>query len=371
MIMKKILFRLAMLCVITWAIHGPLNADGSVSITTAPDPVLVVGMEHFQQVSLDFLVTNSGKVALEFASVVMTAFDGNGALLTRREINRMGMCPSIATLPFAAVEPGKTVIAFNPFQELPPGMELRTLRFAFTFLIKGSDKEIMSEVTVEPVAYSARTPLSLPVGGKVIVWDGWDLYAHHRRIDLVHPFMVELGVKHNITRYGMDFMQVDATGRTFKGKGQLLEDYFIFGKPVLAPAAGIVADCVGDRPDSPIGRMLVDYEGLQRTKDLRLLGGNYVVIDHGNGEFSFLCHLRQNSLKVRKGERVQAGLPVGEVGSSGDSTEPHLHYQLRGSADPDCASLPAAFKGFKLWYGDRSLTVEKGCVNSGEIVEAL
>jgi hypothetical protein len=368
--MKRVFSLLLPLALLALPAIAPA-ADGPVAIMTAPDPVLVVAGEHSQQIVLDFLVCNKGETALEFATVVMTAFDGRGALVTRREINRLGMCPSIGMLPFAVVEPGKTVIAFNPFQELPRSMELKTLKFAFAFTVKGNEKKIESLVTVHPVVHAAKTPLSLPVRGKVIVWDGWDLYAHHRRLDLTHPLLVDLGVKNNITRFGMDFMQVDGEGRTFAGAGERLEDYYIFKKPVLAPAAGTVTDCIAERPDSPIGQMLVDYEALQRTKDLRLLGGNYVVIDHGNGEFSFFCHLRQGSLKVRQGDRVKAGQPIGEVGSSGDSAEPHLHYQLRSSANPDCASIPAEFRGFRRWYGSRSEFVKSGYVNSGDLVEAL
>lgn len=345
--------------------------EDPVAVVAGPDPVLSVPGDRSQQVSLDFLVTNPGKAPLEFTAVVMTAFDGRGALVTRREINRLGMCPSIALLPFAVVEPGKTVVAFNPFQELPAGLELKTLRFDFGFREGDGGRPVSATVTVEPLVHRAGTPLSLPVRGKAVVWDGWDLYAHHRRLDLAHPLMKELGVRHNITRFGMDFMRLDGAGKTFSGKGDRLEDYYIFGQPVVAPAAGTVIDCIAERPDSPIGRMLVDYEALQRTKDLRLLGGNYVVIDHGKGEFSFLGHLRQNSLKVRKGETVRAGQPLGEVGSSGDSTEPHLHYQLRSRAEPDCPSLPALFRGFRLWRGSRAIVVDAGYVNSGDIVEAL
>ncbi len=341
-----------------------------VSISVIPDPVLVVPGEHSQQVSLDFLVRNAGKAPLKFTAVVMTAFDGRGTLVTRREINRLGMCPSIDLLPFRSVEPGTTVIAFNPFQELPPGAELKRLEFTFKLQGEGDEKEIVSAVTVYPVAHAPGTALSLPVRGKSLVWDGWDLYAHHRRLDLAHPMMAELGVKHNITRFGLDFMQVDGEGRTYSGKGDRLEDYYIFAKPVLATAAGIVVDLVGNRPDSPIGQMLVDYEALQRTKDLRLLGGNYVVIDHGNGEFSFYGHLRQNSLKVLKGERVKPGQMIGEAGSSGDSAEPHLHYQLRSSAEPDCESFPARFQDFTRWQGSRSDAVKSGYVNTGDIVES-
>jgi hypothetical protein len=369
--MKTTCFFLFLLTSFLNPLPAPASAaDGPVSIAVVPDPVVIVPGEHSQQVSLDFLVKNLGELPLEFASIVMCAFDGKGELMMRREINRLGMCPSIATLPFTVVEPKKMVIAFNPFQELPPGSAPKTLKFIFTFAGKEGGKEIVSEVTVLPIVHAAKTSLALPIRGKVIVWDGWDFYSHHRRLDLTHPMIVDLGVKHNITRFGMDFIQADADGKTFKNGGKKLEDYYIFGRPVLAAAAGIVADCVADRPDSPIGQMLVDYEALQRSKDLRLLGGNYVVIDHGNGELSFFGHLRQNSLKVGKGERVSSGQLIGEVGSSGDSTEPHLHYQLRSSIDPNCESIPAAFQEFKRWHGSWAEKVKNGYVNSGEIVEA-
>ena len=77
------------------------------------------------------------------------------------------------------------------------------------------------------------------------------------------------------------------------------------------------------------------------------------------------------SLKVRRGEAVKAGQPLGEVGSSGDSSEPHLHYQLRSRAEPNCPSLPALFRGFRHWLGSRALVVDEGYVNSGDIVEAF
>lgn len=346
-------------------------SDAPVTITVAPDPVRIVRSEGVQKLSLDFLVTNTGSVPLDITEVRLTAFDDKGALVTRREINAMGMCPSIATLPNATVEPGKTVILFNPFQSLPLGMELKTLRYAFQFVPKESKTEISAEVTVHPVPNLVKTPLSLPLKGKVLVWDGWDFYAHHRRLDLASPFVVQLGVKHNITRYGLDFMMVDPAGSTFRGRGEQLEDYYIFGKPVLAPASGIVVDCVGQRPDSPIGQWLVDYDELARTKNLKLLGGNYIIIDHGNGEFSSFNHLKNGSVRVKAGDRLSAGQAIAEVGNSGDSAEPHLHYQLRESAEVDCEGIPAEFRNFRRYYGSSSVKVKMGDVDTGDIVEAF
>lgn len=55
--------------------------------------------------------------------------------------------------------------------------------------------------------------------------------------------------------------------------------------------------------------------------------GNMVVIDHGNGFTSLYAHL--STFSVRKGEGVQQGQIVGNMGNSGNSTGPHLHLEIR------------------------------------------
>lgn len=55
--------------------------------------------------------------------------------------------------------------------------------------------------------------------------------------------------------------------------------------------------------------------------------GNYLQIDHGQGIKSFYAHCSQ--LCVRKGDVVTAGQKVAEVGSTGNATGPHLHFELK------------------------------------------
>jgi hypothetical protein len=57
--------------------------------------------------------------------------------------------------------------------------------------------------------------------------------------------------------------------------------------------------------------------------------GNAVRIDHGEGWVGLYCHLRRGSVRVRPGEAVAAGQPIGEVGLSGMTEFPHLHFELR------------------------------------------
>ena len=70
------------------------------------------------------------------------------------------------------------------------------------------------------------------------------------------------------------------------------------------------------------------------------------MIDHGNGEFSILAHLRRGSVRVAAGERLEAGDAVGECGNNGESVLPHLHYQLQPDARPGSRSVPAPFSDF-------------------------
>lgn len=94
------------------------------------------------------------------------------------------------------------------------------------------------------------------------------------------------------------------------------------GVPVLAGAAGTVRGARDGMPDQPPdGQLAHDYGDRQC--------GNGVVLDHGEGWTTQYCHLRQGSLAVRTGDRVEAGGRLGLVGMSGEANFPHVHLTVR------------------------------------------
>ena len=65
--------------------------------------------------------------------------------------------------------------------------------------------------------------------------------------------------------------------------------------------------------------------------------GNFVVVDHGNGFRTLYAHMAHNSIVVQAGQKVNQGQKLGNMGSTGRSTGPHLHFEIigpKGKLDP-------------------------------------
>jgi murein DD-endopeptidase MepM/ murein hydrolase activator NlpD len=89
--------------------------------------------------------------------------------------------------------------------------------------------------------------------------------------------------------------------------------------------------------------------------------GNYAMIDHGKSEYSFYAHLQPGSVRVHKGDRVKAGDVIGKLGSSGNSTEPHLHFHVCDSNDPLLsAGIPVNFSNVTIQWADVPRPIQSG-----------
>src|SRR4029078_7648067 len=62
--------------------------------------------------------------------------------------------------------------------------------------------------------------------------------------------------------------------------------------------------------------------------DLITVGGNFVGIDIGGGTYPLYAHVPPGSLRVKVGDRVKRGQVIALLGNSGNSTEPHVHFQI-------------------------------------------
>ncbi|MBN1876049.1 MAG: peptidoglycan DD-metalloendopeptidase family protein [Anaerolineae bacterium] len=113
-----------------------------------------------------------------------------------------------------------------------------------------------------------------------------------------------------------------------------LQDYGCYGVTVLAPAAGVVTTAHDGEPDTIPG------ESPTSTR------GNYVVIQlEETGTYLFIAHLKPGSVSVESGQRVEEGQPIGRCGSSGNSSEPHIHIHHQ-------RQNPEAYSDDFIWFAE-------------------
>ena len=80
--------------------------------------------------------------------------------------------------------------------------------------------------------------------------------------------------------------------------------------------------------------------------------------------------MRPGSVRVKKGDHVQQGQRIGEIGFAGDAFIPHLHYMLIDNPDVlKAESLPSYFRDFRRVLGSTVINVQRGQIDSGDIVE--
>lgn len=170
-----------------------------------------------------------------------------------------------------------------------------------------------------------------PLRGEWMAANGPSNPSGHRRSALALQGTVAIA-----QRFGIDFLQVDDSGRTFRGDRSKNENFLAYGEEVLAVAEGRVVqtkDSIPENTGGPQSRAV--------PVTLVTVGGNHIVIEIGPGKYAFYAHLQPGSLRVRVGDRVKRGQVIGLVGNSGNSTEPHLHFHLVDAVVPGTSTLGA------------------------------
>lgn len=133
-------------------------------------------------------------------------------------------------------------------------------------------------------------------------------------------------------RYAYDLV-IMKEKRTYRESGMGNENYYAFNKEVVAPANGQVVKVVDGIEDNTPDDMNESQPA-----------GNYIVIKHSADEYSLVAHFKKNSMLVKEGETVQQGQIIGLCGNSGNSSEPHIHFQVMDSPDlHNCKSICIRF----------------------------
>jgi hypothetical protein len=131
--------------------------------------------------------------------------------------------------------------------------------------------------------------------------------------------------QHPAQRYAVELVKLNSAG--MRARGIYPNDaaaYAVFGETVVSPCDGTVLAAIDAFPDA--ARISLDEKNPR---------GNHVTLRCGDADIT-LAHLQRGSVAVRTGSTVTRGTPLGRVGNSGTSTEPHLqiHAERNGAGVP-------------------------------------
>ncbi len=152
------------------------------------------------------------------------------------------------------------------------------------------------------------------------------------------------GQPHIGQRYAIDWIQLGADGKSFTGDEHQNSSYHAWDQEIHAVANGKIVEAKDGIPENVpnSGKLAVPitYE---------TLAGNHVIQEIGDGHFAAYAHLRPGTLKVTVGDTVHAGDVLAHLGNTGNSSEPHLHFQVCDAPSfPASEGLPFAIDKFTL-----------------------
>lgn len=285
------------------------------------------------RLSYELHLTNFARGEIEVLRI--RALDpATGAALATIEGEALEAALRIAGLPVKATDhrrlaPGRRAVAYL---DLPiRGAAPAAIEHVIEFRPAGSPEtaEVRSTVGVDARAIPELGP-PLAGGPWVAVYQPGMDFGHRRYVYAV------AGTARIPGRHAVDWMRPpDSTAPAL-------------GAPVLAVAdATVVAarDGVAE-PDPKVPRAAVALGDAT---------GNYIALDLGDGRFAFYEHLMPG-LSVKPGDRVRRGQPIARLGSTGQASQPHLHFHVASANSPlDAEGLPYRLTGMRVIGGYASI----------------
>ncbi|MCX7514898.1 M23 family metallopeptidase [Frateuria sp. STR12] len=242
----------------------------------------------------------------------------------------------------AVVAPGRHGVVY--LQWPTHGHHPRTIRHVVTYAALPAAATATVRGGAAIVSYDVGAPLGPPLRGGPWVAIHAAAWPHgHRRV-----FNAVDGKARIPGRFAVDWVRVDAAGRTAQGDPDVPGNALGYGAEVLAVAAATVVAVRDTMAESP---RVSDNPKHTLDED----AGNYVTIHLDDGRYAFYEHLRPGSVAVRPGQRLDRGDVLGELGFTGASTGPHLHFHVAdGPSTVASEGRPFVLEAFDLLgsYGD-------------------
>jgi hypothetical protein len=303
------------------AASDPRPPQLQISFLAEPAPIVQYGAT---KLVYEMLVTNFSKRPYVLDTIDAKAgtakFSFSGTALAG-VISHLGPWDPVTGPESRTIAAGRSLVVYFL---LDLGTEKAPPEIAHTLHVIGDDSST-HEIVLKPLVVSDEKPIVVapPLRG---VWMAGDSVnngadAAHRRTILItdgRPFLAQ--------RYAIDWVQIqkiDGAYTTWKGPEDKNESYFCYDQPIYSVAAGKVVDMADGLPEN------VPHSGKYAVElGFDNAAGNHVVVEIAPHRYVLYAHMKPGTVKVKVGDNVGVGDPIGHVGNTGSSTEPHLHMHI-------------------------------------------
>ena len=236
------------------------------------------------------------------------------------------------------------VFDLQHYFSVPVALHVDKLVYTLELTTRGG-APVRKQLEIPVTNYESKTKLIFPIKGEFVVAAGHDFNEEHK---------AEWS-----QQYAYDIIGLSSRYEIIRTDGEKNEDFFGWGREIIAPADGTIVYARNDVPDNTRPGVIQTNIFLKLPDPEWAIGGNVVVIDHGNGEYSFLAHMQKGSVRVKAGDKVKQGDVLGLLGNSGNSDGPHLHYHLMaGPALFRSDGLPSRFTNLETPVPKRGIYLE-------------
>jgi len=312
-----------------------------------PEAQILDGAGH-RHSAYELYVTNFGKTPLKITKLDVQGKDddkvvvnqpASGQQLAAMFVPATGADASKPNDP--VLKPGETGIFFIFADWIPDQSDPDTFETAITIEQHG-ERSGSGTIHAAALEINQDDPIVIrsPLRGKNwLAANGPSNTSAHRRAML--PIN---GQPHIGQRYAIDWIQLGGDGNSFTGDKSKNSSYHAWDQEIHAVGDGkivAVKDGIPENvPNSGKIAVPITYE---------TLAGNHIIQDLGDGHFAAYAHLRPGTLKVKVGDTVRAGSVLAHLGNTGNSSEPHLHFQVCDAPSfPASEGLPFAINTFTL-----------------------
>ena len=322
-----------------------------VEVINPAEPVPVVA-EGKRILAYELHITNFGQDALVLQRIEvysgdhaepLATFEGTAlAPMVSLVGEPMDMSGGKASGEKLRLDPGRRLVVYMwlalPLQDPVAA----SLRHRLSFTVEGGGGQAGAATAshidgiVVPVSREA-VPLLLPPlrSGEWLAGNGPGNSSDHRR----SVISLQGGV-YIAQRFATDWMMVGKNTNTFHDSREKNENFWGYGQPVYAVAEGEVTAVVDKFPDNQPGE-------LPQPVTLENIAGNHVILRIAPKRYVMYAHLKAGSVRVRLHQQVTSRDVIAQVGNSGQTTAPHLHFQVMDGNSPLAAEgVPYLFRSF-------------------------